>query len=359
VALGECTHGSHEVFQLKHRLLTALVEQQHYTVFAIEADFTGAQCVNEYVQTGVGDSLKVLDALGYWTWYTQEVWELIKWMKTYNQLHPHALTFRGFDMNYPFLALRAVEQFAQQRADTATAHRVAELQTICRRSTRLPGPQQRRARQLSARLAATLRQQQAPADLLQSARTLVQYTQMRSAPPYFGNRQRDKYMARNVEWLAQQHPTEKLVLWAHNSHVERRGGLSKSMGHHLARTYGPRYLTVGFATGQGTYTAVKLDPTAKTRHLTRDNMLLAPVAGAVESWLAQARKPNFYLALRGLPRPDPASAWLQQKRHLRSIGSTVPAQPAYQFVPTHQLVKEYDVLVYLNFTSASQCLLVK
>jgi erythromycin esterase len=84
VGLGECTHGSHEVFQMKHRLLTELVEQLDFTVFAIEADFAGAQLVNEYVQSGTGDSLSVLNALGYWTWYTDEVWQLIKWMKDYN-----------------------------------------------------------------------------------------------------------------------------------------------------------------------------------------------------------------------------------------------------------------------------------
>ena len=38
VALGEATHGTREIFQMKHRLLEYLVKEKGFTVFAIEAN---------------------------------------------------------------------------------------------------------------------------------------------------------------------------------------------------------------------------------------------------------------------------------------------------------------------------------
>jgi erythromycin esterase-like protein len=62
VGLGECTHGTHEVFQLKHRLLEYLVTQQGFTTLALEVDYGWGEILNEYIQTEVGDSLAVHQA---------------------------------------------------------------------------------------------------------------------------------------------------------------------------------------------------------------------------------------------------------------------------------------------------------
>lgn len=40
VALGKSTHGSREMFRMKHRLLEYLVTQKGFTIFAMEADFS-------------------------------------------------------------------------------------------------------------------------------------------------------------------------------------------------------------------------------------------------------------------------------------------------------------------------------
>ncbi|RZK31446.1 MAG: hypothetical protein EOO63_04140 [Hymenobacter sp.] len=75
VGLGECTHGTHEVFQLKHRLLEYLVTQQGFTTLALEVDYGWAEILNEYIQTGAGDSLTVHKAVGFDIWDTTEFWE--------------------------------------------------------------------------------------------------------------------------------------------------------------------------------------------------------------------------------------------------------------------------------------------
>ncbi|GAB3716960.1 erythromycin esterase family protein [Spirosoma flavus] len=359
IGLGECTHGSHEIFQMKHRLLTHLVEQLDFTVFAIEADFAGAQLVNEYVQSGKGDSLAVLDALGYWTWYTDEVWQLIKWMKNYNQVHYNKLAFTGFDMNIPYPAIKALRQYAVQRSEVALQGWVDELDTLYRSQALKQTNWEKKAQQLSEEIQQALGSQMASPVMQHCARTLVQYAQMRRKGFHAGNMFRDKCMATNIEWIRQQNPTAKVVLWAHNGHIEKRTGLSKSMGHHLTKTYGSDYLSVGFTTGKGTFTAVRIDPQTKQRHLSRTNSLVEPIADSFEKWFAGTGVANFYLDLRALPTDKAEAGWLTQKKWMRNIGSTVPAKPDYQFTPNHRLRELHDVLIHLNQTTASHSYLVK
>ncbi len=56
VALGEATHGSREFFQLKHRLVRFLIEDHDFRTFAMEAHFTRALAVNDYVLDVKGDA---------------------------------------------------------------------------------------------------------------------------------------------------------------------------------------------------------------------------------------------------------------------------------------------------------------
>ncbi len=112
VALGEATHGTREFFWLKHRMLEFLVTEMGFTVFGIEASMPEGFDVNEYVLTGDGDPEKALAGLNLWVWDTEEVLEMIRWMRKYNEdvNHLRKVKFYGFDMQYPARAAkRAVE----------------------------------------------------------------------------------------------------------------------------------------------------------------------------------------------------------------------------------------------------------
>ena len=113
VALGEATHGTREFFQLKHRLLDFLVNEMGFNVFAIEASMPEGFAVNEYVLTGKGDPEKALAGLYFWTWHTEEVLEMIRWMRRHNadRDHPKKVKFYGFDMQFGTRALRLLEDY--------------------------------------------------------------------------------------------------------------------------------------------------------------------------------------------------------------------------------------------------------
>ena len=102
VALGEATHGTSEFFTIKHRIVQFLAEEMDFTVFSIEANMPEAYRVNEYVLTGEGNPEELLrDIHRLWMWNTQEVLDMILWMREYNASGQGVLQFTGFDMQTP------------------------------------------------------------------------------------------------------------------------------------------------------------------------------------------------------------------------------------------------------------------
>jgi len=111
VSLGEATHGTREFFQLKHRMLEFLASEMGFTIFSIEANMPEAYKLNEYVLTGKGDPKQLLEGLYFWTWNTQEVLEMILWMREFNKSGKGRVEFTGFDMQTPTVAQSAVTDF--------------------------------------------------------------------------------------------------------------------------------------------------------------------------------------------------------------------------------------------------------
>ncbi len=134
VGLGEGTHGTREHFQMKHRLLEYLVEQMGFSIFAIEASTPEAQELDAYVLGGEGDVARLIGGMYFWTWNTEEVRDMVEWMRRFNAAEkarnsPRRVHFTGFDMQTGAVAIAKVREFlakhdpefAKQRAETFAA----------------------------------------------------------------------------------------------------------------------------------------------------------------------------------------------------------------------------------------------
>jgi erythromycin esterase-like protein len=111
VALGEATHGTREFFQLKHRMVEFLATQMGFTIFGIEANMPEAYKLNDYVLHGTGDPAALIKGMYFWTWDTQEVLEMVKWMREFNASGKGKIQFTGFDMQTPNVAAKIVGDF--------------------------------------------------------------------------------------------------------------------------------------------------------------------------------------------------------------------------------------------------------
>src|SRR5258705_6159315 len=100
VGLGESTHGTSEFQRVKHRLLEFLVKEMGYTAFAMEAGYSEAEPMNDYVLHGKGNRADMLTKLGYVAWDMEEFAAMVDWMRAYNRTVPEArkVRFYGVDI---------------------------------------------------------------------------------------------------------------------------------------------------------------------------------------------------------------------------------------------------------------------
>ncbi len=100
VGLGESTHGVHEFFTVKHRLVEFLVVELGFTVFALEASYAACVPINDYVLHGTGEPAAVLSGQRYLAWDTEEFGALVAWLRTYNDgvADDAKVSFYGLDV---------------------------------------------------------------------------------------------------------------------------------------------------------------------------------------------------------------------------------------------------------------------
>jgi erythromycin esterase len=351
VALGEATHGTAEFFKMKHRLTEFLASTMGFTVFAIEANMPEAFRLNDFVLRGEGDPKELLKGMYFWTWNTQEVLDMILWMRAFNMSGKGRIEFLGFDMQEPRVAadnVRTLVAHADPEYSRALEERYAGLKVYARLRS-LGGLDQADAPQLVAGARDVLDHLEKERERLvkatdaptvdwaiQNARVVVQAVTMLEAPDT-----RDRSMAENVDWILAQRPAgTRMVLWAHNGHVTRRPG---AMGAFLAERHGKDMVVCGFAFHEGRYTAV-----ARGTGL-QENVALPSEPGSIEWAFHQVGRQRAILDLRRADPRSPASAWLTEPIPHRNIGAVAMGSVFGE----NNLAASYDLLIFFDQTSAS------
>ncbi|MGH7469246.1 MAG: erythromycin esterase family protein [Longimicrobiales bacterium] len=368
VALGEATHGTREFFQMKARLLRFLVERMGFSAFAIEASWPEANRLDRYVRTGEGDPAALLSGLYFWTWNTEEVMEMIRWMRAYN-VAGGRVGFYGFDMQYPGMAVDNVLKFI----------RVVDPSALPDVSTRLycvqvyangpngrfapgrygeipPGSREGCLTDLT-RVYDDLVRNKLPyeartsaaeyARALRSARVVIQWEGMESQ-----RLTRDAAMAENALWLLEQlGPDGKIVLWAHNGHVSKA---QNAMGPHLRAALGGDFMNIGFSFRGGSFTAVTQQ--GQTFLGLNAHTATELIPHSYTYYLAAANRPQFVLDLRGRAASSDSTSWLLGPRSFRSIGCCFnPALPQNYWYDT-RLPAEFDAVIHFQTTNPSRLL---
>ncbi len=373
VALGEATHGSREFFQLKHRMLEWLATEHGFTLFGIEANFAEALAVNEYVLTGKGDPSAALAGMYFWTWNTEEVLALIQWMRAYNADPKHAkkLKFYGFDMQYTPGSHKALKEYLR-KVDPALAQKVeAPLAPLFSKEALLPGrpmpPEKASAlraslaevqKQLEVQRAVYVKKSSARdhAFAVRHAALLTHLVELASMPRRDAYSARDRIMAENVRWLLEQEgPDAKMVVWAHNGHVNTANALPFiSLGRHLRETLGDSLYVFGFVFNQGSFRAFHMATSGEPSQGVIAHTVPPARPGTLDASLALVGLPLYALNMRGTPRDSPLGKFFGEARWSRQIGS------AYgEGFPDDKvtLAEEFDGVLFVEKTSAATQLL--
>jgi erythromycin esterase len=285
--MGEATHGTKEFFEIKAKSFEYLVTHFNYKVFGIEASYGECNYINDYINSGIGNIDSVMLNFSFWTWRTQEVKNLILWMKDYNQHQPDSgkIIFYGFDMQDPYSPVKyLVDCF---KSDTSSAF-VGELDSITRvilsrsryqvyKSFKSEGTAYHDTlmvvyNELNKWLSKN-------ESVIMNNYSEKRYNKFSLCITNFGQainsgtssyQYRDSCMAMNILSIYNIEKA-KMFIWAHNGHINKAHSptysneLGKPMGGLLKKELGPGYYSVGFIFNQGNFQAVQNVRTKKDR----------------------------------------------------------------------------------------------
>jgi erythromycin esterase len=192
-------------------------------------------------------------------------------------------------------------------------------------------------------------------ELRQAARIVLQAFARRAGIP---GADRDRAMAENVSWLIEEaFPGQKIVLWAHNSHVGTDMGSSeKSLGDHLRDRYGDQMVVMGFASHHGEVRAKRMQESSVQPGPPVALPLAPPRNASIEALFHDTGLPCFILDLRNLPGESAAGTWLAKPRLHRMIGAVYDPGRASSCYAHVRLPKMYDCIVFIAQSTAAKAL---
>jgi erythromycin esterase len=322
-----------------------------FTIFSIEANMPEAYALNDYVLNGIGDPKRLLQGMYFWTWNTQEVLDMVLWMREFNASGKGRLQFTGFDMQTGTVAMNIVRNFVAK----ADPDYIGTLNTAFAAAAMVQSNYSKQISQTNAAIQAATDGVHAvwqrlterrgdylaafPAETvdwaIQNAKVFEQATYIALG----GSSYRDQCMAANLEWILQQNPGAKVVVWAHDYHVSRVRG---AMGSYVGEKHGADYVVFGQVFHAGGYNAFNSGRLIA-------NSATPSFPGTIEYVLHSTGMPKFMLDLRRASPDDAGAAWLWGRTQYRSIGAL--AVDGFGF--TDQLTADYDVLIFFDQVNPS------
>lgn len=244
IALGEATHGNVEFQQLKLDVFRKMVEDYGVRAFAIEGDYGGSERVNSYIHGGEGTAQEAVSAIGFAIYRTEEMAELISYMRQYNDnaAEGEDLRFYGFDMqryahSFQFL-MEACKEFS---VDTKNMEKLMEGEEW---SSEYDCP----ARiEIITQVKTELEGKKNSEEAVHFADMLLQYCEFQLESNTDAGTLRDKFMADNVKWILQQEQQigyQRIFISGHNGHVAKWGSFN-SMGKLLSNETDNGYYVIG------------------------------------------------------------------------------------------------------------------
>jgi erythromycin esterase len=361
VAMGEATHGTRQFFEMKHRMLEFLAEKMGFTVFAIEANWPEALAVNDYVLHGKGDPAAALAGMYFWTWNTEEVLDMIRWMRRYNENpgHIRKLKFLGFDMQTARVAVSNVEEYLEKvdPEESRFARNVlaplADERSEAEYAAKPRPLRMETAQGVKTLLARFINRKQEYAEASSEDDWVVAQHNLeiiRQAEELRSSRVwgiRDRYMAENVKWILDHEPPgTKMMLWAHNGHVSTAPW---AMGRLLRLLYRQAMVVCGFSFSEGSFRARGVP---KRQHL-RYFSVGPPPANTLDSALADTGLGLFAIDLRGAPDAGVVPEWLHAFHPMRMIGSVYNELAPNAYFPAIR-PDSFDVIFFVNKTSPAR-----
>jgi len=352
VLLGEATHGTAEFYDMRARITRELIEKKGFTIVALEADWPDAVIIDQFIRgPGIRGQARIpvqhyrpFTSFPDWMWANHSFMAFTRWLKHYNQqveATEGVVSIYGLDLYNIYRSIDMVVDYLNY-LDPEAADAARWYYSCMKRWPRDPSQyshmmQSRNDTGCSAGVSAVLNilqknmtaysviDKQAYFNAEQNARLVVngeRYFRTLYHEENTSWNQRDSNMLESLNAILQHHPAEKVIIWAHNSHIgdARAVQIAHAGKHNLGQlvreTFDDDSYHIGFGTDHGTVAAATT---------WKGPMVIMQVPSShkdsYEYLFHQAKHDNFLLPLR---QPDNAELTdrLMTKRMQRAIGVT-------------------------------------
>ena len=369
IALGEATHGQHEVFEIKRQLTMHLIREHGTRLVAYEASASKMLAVADYVSGKSADKEKAMSGFGMLIWEIEENMALLDDLRQWNRNAGPQDQVRliGIDAQDVDSAMKRLLQLigndpleivAKIRALVLKAKKsIAELMAGNRANW------DEIAKEIES-VRTQLLSLQTIDTVHASEYSLRVHEFLSSLSIYATLGGRDQAMAELLlEQLNQAGNESRCVVWAHNGHIQRcplhyLGSQELAAGGHLAKQLGDHYYALGVAFGEGEFqaNAPALDGSWGFR---RYRLSPAP-EGSLEWTLGKAGHKQFMVDLRGAPQALAVQDWLRTPHGQRWFGGysvsddcDAMTRDASALLPTTPR-EDFDGLLYVAKTTAAK-----
>ncbi len=372
VGMGEATHGSAEFQTIKHRYFQFLVTEFGFRSLVLEENFSAVVPLNEYIVSGSGNVTELISGLRSSMFKTKEFYDLVVWMRSYNQSKSEAdkIKLYGMDAQNTGYSAKAAQKLIEQYDNSylttfnslaasflvdltdfkSDQEAVAALPSLVTKADQIAKHVEDNAATFAAageKKYALLRQH---IRIIQQA--LNQYTQFVIGSSQ-GFETRDKNMATNVQWVeSNEGAGSKVMVWVHNGHINLQpsnyfsaGKAINTLGTNLRKAYGSKFYSIGFIFNQGGFSAVNEKGQIQ-------NFIVKPYPSAyLANAMATLNTPIFFYDLALNASKTKLTEVFSKEYNTYTVGASYFGNPN-DIVLALNFLKEYDGLIFIETISA-------
>ncbi|MBX2842735.1 MAG: erythromycin esterase family protein [Flammeovirgaceae bacterium] len=347
VLMGEATHGTKEFFTMKHRMFKFLVEEMGFTLFAIEDDFAACVPINNYILYGKGTGEEAMANFDKWPWNSQEVLELLKWMRKYNKKtkdEDKKIKFYGFDMQQCLKAAEALSLYFHQGNKEVDIPEFSKGSHPVNYVLDRPTIENMEVILLEMKPANEISIEYREWKIAEHHKDMLWQKYWNSQNK--GKPKRDEYMAENLKWILDfEGKDKKVMVWTHNGHISKSGG---QMGGFLNYQFKDELYSIGFDFSSGAFNSKKWSENENGE--IEEFTLPAFDQGYFSDVLGKLNKNYLFLDFNTSMQSPAVYDWLSQTQVIHGVGASFDYESKRLWERKYLLAKEFEAMIYIKHT---------
>ena len=365
---GEASHNTKEFFNLKAKFFKYLAKTQGLKTFIMEESYQAESGINEWLNGGKGDIKTIAKNFNIGFWCSKEIVNLLQWMRDYNFNKPkeERIRFYGMDIQTGKKINEQIRKYVNDNNIKVDENFLTIADNCANKiidfskkddwwKMQIP-----KLNELKQKLINSKTNNNEYKYILRSLDYLISYAQFASLTgEQYPKRTkfRDFKMFANVKWIVDnQSKNEKIFIWAHNEHINKKemyyyGSGITNLGRHLKDFYNNRYYSIGFDFGAGKIDGFVIDK--KKGNYWKTYNIEKPFKRTYAKTLSCVKKDIYFIDLQKANENEATKFFnTKQKQLLIAAGGYKP-KSIHKIMMNKIYSETYDGLIFVKNISTA------